>query len=302
MTERVHFIPVGFDFERLIYPISKGKLEADRAVLVTSAGDPDDDATDRAAELAGNMTDRLAASFDLVDVAVERETIPIDELYDYETLYPRAYGYVLDELEAGNEVFVNISSMPRTAAFAFATAANSIVAELQGETEAVRERLHTYYVAPDESLVLRMLDVLENAAETLDGLGDDGTAREQYEEIRDLLDRIDDSGVTEGARDLGGELHVEFPTSPGGNVEAFEASILQFLAGDDPVPSTSALAERLADHSGEEYDESFRSRVQYNVSNLDEKGYVDRTKVGNRLETRLSTMGRLWVETHDDAE
>jgi predicted transcriptional regulator len=48
----------------------------------------------------------------------------------------------------------------------------------------------------------------------------------------------------------------------------------------------------------EEYDESFRSRVQYNVSKLDEKGYVDREKVGNRLKTQLSTMGRMWVKTH----
>ena len=52
MTERVHFIPVGFDFDRLIYPISKGQLEADRVVLITHEGHPDDDATDRAAELA----------------------------------------------------------------------------------------------------------------------------------------------------------------------------------------------------------------------------------------------------------
>ena len=35
MTERVHIIPVGFDFERLIYPISQGQMEADRVVLIT---------------------------------------------------------------------------------------------------------------------------------------------------------------------------------------------------------------------------------------------------------------------------
>lgn len=300
MTEQVHFIPVGFDFERLIYPISKGELEADRVVLITHKGDSDDDATDRAAELANNMSSRLAASFELIDVEVERESIQIKELYDYETLYPRAYGYILDELEQGNEVFVNISSMPRTTAFAFATAADSLIAEYQEDLKEIRDMLHTYYVAPDEYLVLRMIEVLENAAETLDELKqyEDLTVHGQYEEIRELLERINGSGVTEGARDLGGQMYVEFPSSPGSDVEDFEEIILQFLEGKDPISSTSTLAEQLAEYLGEEYDESFRSRVQYNVSKLDEKGYVNREKAGNRLETELSTMGRMWVETH----
>lgn len=240
------------------------------------------------------------SSFELIDVEVEMESIEIEELYEYETLYPKAYGCILDELEAGNEVFVNISSMPRTTAFAFATAANSLIAEFQEDLEDIRDMLHTYYVAPDEYLVLRMIEVLENAAETLDDLKhyEDLTVHQQYEEIQELLERINGSGVTEGARDLDGQMYVEFPSSPGSDVEEFEPTILQFLADKDPVPSTSTLAEQLAADLGEEYDESFRSRVQYNVSKLDEKGYVDRTKEGNRLETQLSTMGRMWVETH----
>jgi len=52
MSDRVHFIPVGFDFDRLIRPISKGEMEADRVVLLTHEGEPDDDPTDRAAQLA----------------------------------------------------------------------------------------------------------------------------------------------------------------------------------------------------------------------------------------------------------
>jgi repressor of nif and glnA expression len=93
-------------------------------------------------------------------------------------------------------------------------------------------------------------------------------------------------------------MYVEFPSSPGSDVEDFEETILNFLFRQDPIASTSALAEQLAEEEGEEYNESFRSRVQYNVSKLDEKGYVDRNKEGNRLETQLSTMGRMWVKTH----
>jgi len=298
MSERVHFIPVGFDFDRLIYPISKGELEADRVVLITHEGDPDDDATDRAAELASNMTNRLENSFELIDVKVEREPIDIEELYQYETLYPDAHEYILDELEDGNEVFVNISSMPRTTAFAFATAADSIIAEYQSEVEGIRDMLHTYYVAPEKYLVLEMIDALEDAKDLFEQMSEDIRVHPQYTNIRELLNKIDENGVTKGARDLDGQMYVEFPSSPGSDIEDFEETILNFLFGKDPIASTSALAEQLAEKEGEEYDESFRSRIQYNVSKLDEKGYVDREKVGNRLETQLSTMGRMWVETH----
>jgi hypothetical protein len=298
MTEQVHFIPIGFDFDRLIHPISKGEMEADRVVLLWHEGDPEDEAKKEAAELATQMAKRLEDSFGLIDVDVEREEIEIDDLYDYETLYPLAYEYITDELKVGNEVYVNISSMPRTAAFAFATAADSIITERQ--EEGIRDRLHTYYVAPDEYLVLRMKEVLENAMATLDELKhyEDLTVHGQYEEIKELLERINSSGVTEGAREVNGQMYIEFPSSPGSDVEDFEEVVLQFLAGRGPVSSTSALAKQMAENLGQEYDESFRSRVQYNVSNLDEKGYVDREKIGNRLETGLSTMGRLWVETH----
>jgi hypothetical protein len=301
MTQRVHYIPVGFDFERLIDPISQGSLEADRVVLIAHEGDPDDVATTKAAELAANMTSRLESAFDLIDVEVERELIDIEEMFNYESLYPMAYEFILDELREGNEVYVNISSMPRTVAFAFATAADSIIAEDRiEEVDDVRDMLHTYYVSPEEYLVHRMMEVLENAAETLDELKryEDLSVHEQYGEIQQLLDRIGESGVTEGARDLDGQMYVEFPSSPGSDVDGFEETILKFLAGTEPVSSTSALAKKLANELDEEYNESFRGRVQYNVSNLDEKGYVDREKVGNRLETRLSTMGGLWVETH----
>jgi len=298
MSERVHFIPVGFDFDRLIYPISKGELEADRVILITHEGDPDDDATDRAAELASNMTNRLENSFELIDVEVEREPIDIEELYQYETLYPDAHEYILDELEDGNEVFVNISSMPRTTAFAFATAADSIIAEYQSEVEGIRDMLHTYYVAPEKYLVLEMIDALEDAKDLFEQMSEDIRVHPQYTNIRELLNKIDENGVTKGARDLDGQMYVEFPSSPGSDIEDFEETILNFLFGKDSIASTSALAEQLAEEEGEEYDESFRSRVQYNVSKLDEKGYVDREKVGNSLETQLSTMGRMWVETH----
>lgn len=297
MAEQVHYIPVGFDFERLIHPISKGEMDASRVVLVTHDGEPDDDDTEEAARLAGNMAHQLERSFDLLDVEVESVELDVDELYNYERLYPMAYDQLLDELEEGNGVYVNISSMPRTTAFAYATAADSIIAEYQQELEGIRERLHTYYVPPKRYLVLDMIQRLREAKGLLEDMGEDLRVHPEYIKIQKLLDKIDENGVTEGVRDLD-EGYIEFPSSPGSNVEDFEEDVLHFLGAEGTFSSTSELAERMAAYLNEEYNESFRSRVQYNVSNLEEKGYVSREKHGNRLETELSKMGEMWVETH----
>ncbi|MFC7078307.1 HFX_2341 family transcriptional regulator domain-containing protein [Haloarcula halophila] len=296
MTERVHFLPVGFDFDRLILPISKGQMEADRVVLVTHDIENNDDPS-RAAELASRLTDRLENSFDLFDVEVERETLEVEKLYQYELLYPEAHDYILNEIVEGNDVYVNISSMPRTTAFAFATAADSIITEYQKEVEEIRNKLHTYYVPPDNYLVLDMIEALEDARDWMKGQ-ESLDVYPQYQNICEILEKVEDGGVTEGAKDMDGQMYVEFPSSPGSDVDDFEKKILNFLRGRDSISSTSSLAEKLAQSLDVEYDESFRSRVQYNVTKLDEKGYVDREKEGNRLETELSTMGRMWVETN----
>jgi len=294
MNERVHFIPVGFDFDRLILPISKGEMDADRVVIVTHEADGDgDDPTDRAIKLASNMAARLEEGFELVGVEVQTEPLEIDNLYDYETLYSKAYDYILDELEEGNEVFVNISSMPRTAAFAFATAADSIITGWEDDKQEIRNRLHTYYVPPDQYLVHEMIDALEEAKELFEQVDEDIRFPEHYNRIGNLLDKIDKKGVTEGAEDP-----IEFPASPAGDVGGFETEILRFLHGKEPFTSTSELAKQLADHLGEEYDEGFRSKVQYNVTRLEEKGYIEREKLGKGLKTQLSTMGRMWAGTH----
>jgi hypothetical protein len=46
------------------------------------------------------------------------------------------------------------------------------------------------------------------------------------------------------------------------------------------------------------YDGTYAKENPVNVSKLDEKGYVDREKDGNRFKTELSTTGRMWVEMH----
>lgn len=293
MDEHVHFIPVGFDFERLIFPISKGDLEADRVILFQTKKDSKENS---ARELAGNMIERLEDSFGLIDVSVEIRNFDVDELYDYEGLYPEAYEQILDELEMESEVYLNISSMPRTVAFAFATAADSIVAE---EPD-YRDKLHTYYVAPENYLVLEMIETLEGNLEFLRELYAESENFDLYhriEESESLLKDIRKNGVTRGAEEMpDGRLYVEFPASPGGGLEGFEGELMVFLHESGPMDSTSKLAESFADYLGEEFDESFRGRVQYYARSLDEDGYIERIRRGNRFETRLSTMGEMWAK------
>lgn len=298
MNEHVHFIPVGFDFERLIQPISQGSaLDADRIILLHSSGGEN---ADRAVQLAARMVEKLDEAFDKIlglEVTIEEVT----DIRQYEMIYIYAYERILDELQAGNEVYVNISSMPRTVAFAFGTAADSLAIEYPQ----VRNSIHTYYVSPEDYLVLDMIEELESEREFLElqiaekDLGAEFVAR--VEVIDGLLEDVLERGVTEGARVIGdGRRHVDFPAPPVADLRDFEKLILRFLR-DKETRSTTQLAKRLAEDEGESYDESFKSRTQYNVESLEEKGYIDRVEEGNRLRTRLSTMGRLWVETHEDA-
>ena len=302
MDESVHFIPVGFDFERLFFPISKNQMDADRVIIVTHDGHPDEveGEDQQAVRLAGSLADRLHKSFEMIDVEVEEIELTRQELYDYEDVYRLAHKRILRELNEENEVFVNISSMPRTVAFAFATAADSLITERKDEFEDIRKNLHTYYVRPDKYVALEMLEELEKEIDFLDDLDEHSGIAERKEEIQNLVSKVHQGGVTEGTKhppesDI---MYVEFPASPGSEVEGFEENILRFLEGKDSFSSTSALAKELAEEINEEYDGSFRSRVQYNVSNLEDKGYVTRSKSGNRMETSLSTMGRMWVITH----
>lgn len=300
MGEQVHFIPVGFDFDRLIHPVSKGEFDADRVVIVTHDKKDDFGEQDKAAKLAGNIVTRLEESFELIDVEVDWMYIGHDEMFDYEKLYPNAHEELLNELKEGNEVYVNISSMPRTVSFAFATAADSIVAENPIDIENIRQWLHTYYVRPDQYVVHELVDALREEVNYLGRIAD-SEASKRKSTLQTLIEKVEEGGVTEGTEPPPGsdKMYVEFPASPGAEIEETEKKILWFLEGrDEPIPSTTELAKGVAKANNDEYGNSYRSKIQYNVTRLEEKGYVDRQDVGNRTEITLSTMGRMWVRTH----
>jgi len=292
MGETVHIIPVGFDFQRLVQPITQGNLEADRILLLHSSRKTSDE---QAQELAGRMVERLEETFDTI-LGKDLEIKSVDDIFEFDVAYPMAYEMIQEEVESGNEVWVNISSMPRTVAFAFASAANTQVIE----SPELRDQIHTYYVSPEEYLVTRMIKELKEEREFLEDLPKEyEEAQERLEQISSLVDDVTESGVTKGAKKMNGGLHVEFPAIPSSELHDFEKTVLHFLHEVEKTESTSELARKLGERLGKDVDDdSFKSKVQYNVKQLEKKGFVDRTEDENRYITELSTMGKLWAQTH----
>lgn len=305
MDEIVHVIPVGFDYERLLHPISKGDLDADRIRLIDSDR-PESDPPIR--KLANRWLKELQYTFSShLDYVVEVDSINgANALYDYKRLYEEAHKIITEERDQGNTVWINISSMPRTVAFAFATAANACVVERPED----RESIHTYYVKPKDYYAPQMYGelqkqqtALERWAEEVDTPDTEAEIRDRLQAVNELVTNIERKGLTEGAAEIDEQLYVEFPAAPLSNLRDFEEEILRCLDEHQPMRSTSALARELGASRGIEKDsdnyESFRSKVQYNVDKLENKGYVVRNQVDNRKETKLSVMGELWITTDD---
>jgi hypothetical protein len=295
MSESVHVIPVGFDFERLIQPISQGAFQGqtDRVLLINSTSNPENN---RRAELANSMVEELNDAFDRI-LGLDVTHVTVDDIHDYEGLYVFAYETIANEIDDGHTVYLNISSMPRTVAFAFATAGAAHIIE----EPAQRNRIHTYYVSPEKYMVIDMIEELETEIAFLeDRLEEtsDPELRERRDQLDDLVSDVMNRGVTRGTKQLNGDQHVEFPPPPMANLNETEKKILTYLSRDGPVNSISSVGRGLAESDGTEFNDTFRSRVQYNVERLTEKGYVQRDDTGNSHRVALSKMGDLWVRTH----
>jgi len=299
-----HVVPVGFDYDRLIAPLVRERLSVDRVVLLEGAV-----GSEANVEYSQNLAEKLSRDFENL-LGAETERVPVDDVYDYDAAFEQAFDLINDELDRnGGDVWVNISSMPRTVSFAFATAAHSVVVERADD----RDRIHTYYTAPEKYLETELaeelraaVDLLEDVARNDDGRGASAAdAAERARSARELLGEFDERGTTIGAKELDGGHVIEFPVASFSHVKPFEELILYTLGDHGEFASVSELAETLAGELGEEYTDSFRSKVIYNVDRLgpNGKGYVEQESRGNAHRTRLSRIGDLWVRAHqnDDA-
>jgi hypothetical protein len=304
---QTHIVPVGFDYDRMIAPLIRDQFDVDRVILLEGTI-----GSEANVEYSRSLARKLEQDFqNLLDTETER--VAIDDVYDYDAAFEQAYDRITAELDADHDVWVNVSSMPRPVSFAFATAAHSVSLEREDD----RDRIHTYYTAPEKYLETELAEELradrDLLADLLAGVDDDATTvagldagriRERLETASDLLTEFDERGTTIGAKEIHGTHLIELPVASISNVKPFEAVILHKLEEDGEFESVSELAKALAADLTEEYTDSFRSKVIYTVDRLGPggKGYVEREPHGNSYRTRLSRTGELWVRTHGRAE
>ncbi|UTF54548.1 DUF6293 family protein [Natronosalvus rutilus] len=304
---QTHIVPVGFDYDRLIAPLVRDQYGVDRVILLEGAV-----GSEANVEYSRHLSQKLETDFqNLLGATTER--FVLEDVYDYDEAFEQAYDLINDELDEGNEVWVNIAAMPRTVSFAFATAAHSLMVERQDD----REHIHTYYTAPEKYLETELAEELREQSALLEDLlagatdGPDEPASEietervatRLDSARQLLAEFDERGTTIGAKEIDGEHIVELPVASFSNVKPFEELILYKLGEDGEFESVSELAEALSRELNEEYTDSFRSKVIYNVDRLGPggKGYIEREEHGKSYRTRLSRIGELWVRAHSDS-
>ncbi|MFC4249000.1 DUF6293 family protein [Natribaculum luteum] len=296
---QTHIVPVGFDYDRLIAPLVRDQIDVDRVVLLEGAV-----GSEANVEYSRHLSRKLETDFrNLLGAATER--FVLEDVYDYDGAFEQAYDLINAELDRGNEVWVNVAAMPRTVSFAFANAAHSLMVERQED----REQIHTYYTAPEKYLETELAEELRDGAALLEDLLEEGAVaddriEDRLESARGLLAEFDERGTTIGAKEIDGDHIVELPVASFSNVKPFEELILYKLGEDGEFDSVSELAEALARELNEEYTDSFRSKVIYNVDRLGPggKGYIEREEHGKSYRTRLSRIGELWVRAHSDAD
>ncbi|WP_227355699.1 HFX_2341 family transcriptional regulator [Haladaptatus salinisoli] len=295
---QTHIVPVGFDYDRLIAPLVRDQLDVDRVVLLEGAV-----GSEANVEYSRNLSRKLGKDFENL-LGAETERVVVEDVYDYDGAFEQAYDRINAELDAGGEVWVNVSAMPRTVSFAFATAAHSIMVERQAD----REKIHTYYTAPEKYLETELAEELREQMtlleSALDGDVDEERIEARLDSARELLSEFDERGTTIGAKRIGGGHIVELPVASFSNVKPFEELILFTLGEHGEFESVSELAQALARDLNEEYTDSFRSKVIYNVDRLGPggKGYVEQEEHGKSYRTRLSRIGELWVRAHANGE
>jgi len=296
---QTHIVPVGFDYDRLIAPLVRDQLDVDRVVLLEGAV-----GSEANVEYSQNLSEKLEQDFRNL-LGAETERFVLTDVYDYDAAFEQAFAMINDELDRGNEVWVNISAMPRPVSFAFATAAHSIMVERQED----REKIHTYYTAPEKYLETELAKELRKQRELLEDLqgdesADDDRIGERLDSAEELLSEFDERGTTIGAKEIDGRHIVELPVASFSNVKPFEELILFTLGEHGEFDSISELAKELAKELNEEYTDSFRSKVIYNVDRLGPggKGYIEQESHGKSYRTRLSRIGELWVRSHSNDE
>ena len=150
MANAIHYIGVGQfeEIHRCHFAMTEGKLPTDGVVLIhASEKDP----------APAKFYDRIKEALEEADIPVRSETFGQYSILDegFEEIYQYAYFQLLNELQAGNEVYINVSSGPVYLGYAFIygtytlliEATNSIPGDestIHLEPAEVRNNIHIY--------------------------------------------------------------------------------------------------------------------------------------------------------------
>jgi len=170
--EKIHVLPVGFDINRLTAPLTSGEFDVDRVVLTQSTEDDlDDKKWHQENEMDRIVSNAFKKTRDDIEndlnVPIETKTIP--GFTEYRELYASAYK-LLRKLSDEGVVYVNVSSVPLSAASAF-TNAEAVLSSEPTDDDAANsdsdfpdgyanraERVHTYYIRPEQYLEIEVIE------------------------------------------------------------------------------------------------------------------------------------------------
>ena len=167
-----HIVPVGFDYDRLIAPLVRDRLDVDRVVLLEGAV-----GSEANVEYSQRLAEKLENDFSNL-LGAETERVRVGDVYDYDAAFEQAYRLINSELDAGADVWVNVSAMPRTVSFAYATAAHSVMVEREED----RDRIRTYYTVPERYLETDLAEELRSQIRLLEDLLAEGIDEERVRE------------------------------------------------------------------------------------------------------------------------
>ena len=244
---QTHIVPVGFDYDRLIAPLIRDQFDVDRAILLEGAV-----GSEANVEYSRNLASKLETDFQSL-LGAETDRIRLEDVYDYDAAFEGAFELINEQLDGGAEVWVNVCSMPRPVSFAFATAAHSVMVERQED----RDRIHTYYTAPEKYLETELAEELRAERDLLTDLleaedFDRDRVEKRLESTTELLAEFDERGSTIGAKQIGEQHIVELPVASFSSVKPFEELILFTLGEHGEFDSVSELAEAIARDLNEE--------------------------------------------------
>lgn len=174
--KKIHVLPVGFDINRLTAPLASDEFDVDKVVLLRSTEDDREKTTwtqEQTDQLVSNAFERTKDNIEnVLNVPIETRTIP--GFTEYRELYAEAYK-LLKELSDDGVVYVNVSSLPLSAASAFINAeavlssegvdndATTSDGEFTEEYANRAERVHTYYIRPKEYLNAKLVGYIRGA-------------------------------------------------------------------------------------------------------------------------------------------